>query len=164
MIKGLLLSAALLYSIPTLAPQDNVDIGYTQKLMRWEIVADAQLVPRGEPTYYEPFVVEATGYSNPHGNPTYSGEETIEGITIAGKKEWIGSLVALYSMDENGNIGEFFGYREVTDTGYGHNSILYPGKGTIETGETVDIYWENVGDAWDWGSRQVYIQVIPGKG
>lgn len=102
MIKELILGAALLYSIPSLTPRPDVDIGYTQKLMRWEIVADLQPIPRGEPTYYEPFVVEATGYSNPHGNPTYSGEETIEGITIAGKKEWIGSLVALYSMDENG--------------------------------------------------------------
>ena len=119
MIKGLILGAALMtYAIPTLAPRDDLDIGTTQKLMRWEVVADREPIPRGEPTYYEPFVVEATGYSNPQGNPTYSGEETIEGITIAGKKEWIGSLIALYSMTDDGKIGEFIGYREVTDTGY----------------------------------------------
>lgn len=123
-----------------------------------------EILNASETFFYEPFVAEVTAYTNPNGNLTYTEQETIEGITIAAKKEWIGCCVALYYMDENGNIGDFYGYREVTDTGYGHDSTKYPGKGTIETGETVDVFISDLATAKAFGSKQMYIQVIPGKG
>lgn len=112
-----------------------------------------------------PFVVNSTAYCNPAGNKTADGSDTIEGVTIAGKKEWLGCMAALYEIKEDGEIGEFIGYRQFTDTGYGKDSTLYPGMGTIETGETVDIYWgEDRTGAFQYGERKIYIQVIEGKG
>lgn len=111
-----------------------------------------------------PFKAEVTAYNNPNGNKTSTGKDTIEGITIAGKPEWAGSVIALYFIDEDGSIGDFYGYREVTDSGYGHDSTIYPGKGTIETGETVDIFFNDYETAKNFGSKQMYIQVIPGVG
>lgn len=142
----------------------NFWTGTTTALLCMAMWNNLDLQVIGEPTYYEPIVVESTGYSNPAGNPTYSGKETIEGITIAAKKEWIGSVVALYTKTQGGGIGDFIGYRQVTDTGYGHDSTVYPGRGTIETGETVDLFFQSTDDAINYGSREVYIQVIPGKG
>ena len=113
---------------------------------------------------YEPFVVNSTAYCNPAGNKTASGKPTIEGITIAGKKEWLGCVAALYEIREDGNVGDFIGYREFTDTGYGRNSTVYPGHGTIETGETVDIYFSDRETCLRWGERRIYIQIVPGKG
>lgn len=115
--------------------------------------------------FNEPFKAEVTAYVNPNGNKTSTGKNTIEGLTIAGKPEWEGCVIALYFVNpETGGIGEFYGYRQVTDTGYGHASSLYSGKGTIETGETVDVYFDDYATAKAWGSKQMYIQVIPGKG
>lgn len=113
----------------------------------------------------EPFVVNSTAYCNPNGNPTYSGKPTVEGRTLAGKTAWIGSVAALYEINDDGSIGEFIGYREVEDTGYGKPSINYPGMGTIESGETVDIYWgEDREGAMQYGEQKIYIQIIDGEG
>jgi len=112
----------------------------------------------------EPFVVNSTAYANPAGNPTYSGRPTVEGRTLAGKTEWIGCVAALYEMNDDGTIGEFIGYREVEDTGYGVASINVPGKGTIQTGETVDIFIEDRQEAIQYGERKIYIQIIDGEG
>lgn len=131
-------------------------------IFMYQIVDAAEVEKTG--SKYEPFIVESTGYDNPNGNLTATQTETIEGITIAAKEEWFGCVIALYEIAEGGGIGDFIGYRQVTDTGYGHDSKLYKGMGTIQTGETVDIYFESYDDAMQWGSKQVYIQVIPGKG
>ena len=111
-----------------------------------------------------PFVVNSTAYCNPAGNKTADGSDTIEGVTIAGKKEWLGCIAALYEIKEDGNVGDFIGYRTFTDTGYGVDSQLYPGKGTIETGETIDIYFDKYETAKRWGDRKIYVQVIKGEG
>ena len=111
-----------------------------------------------------PFVVNSTAYCNPAGNKTADGSNTIEGVTIAGKKEWLGCVAALYEIKEDGSIGEFIGYREFTDTGYGVPSNQYQGMGTIESGETIDIFFESREEALQWGNRRIYCQVIPGKG
>ena len=139
-------------------------VGTTAVLLATAMWNNLDLQVAGEPTYYEPMIVEATGYSNPAGNKTSAGEDTIEGVTISAKPEWEGCLIALYEKTQGGGIGDFIGYRQVTDTGYGHNSTLYPGRGTIETGETVDLFFQSTDDAIQWGSQEVYIQVIPGKG
>lgn len=129
-------------------------------LIMYEIVSGAE----GTGSKYEPFIVNSTAYCNTAGNLTASGKPTVEGITIAGKEEWLGCVAALYTIREDGGIGEFIGYREFTDTGYGVPSNQYPGMGTIESGETVDIFFERYEEAMQWGSRRIYCQIIPGKG
>ncbi|MGN0346520.1 MAG: hypothetical protein ACI4DU_04465 [Lachnospiraceae bacterium] len=95
--------------------------------------------------------VECTAYSYT-GQDTASGNPTVEGLTIAGAKEWIGCTCALYDEDKN-----FLGYYEFSDTGFGRD-------GDIERGETVDIYIADEQDAMEWGRKTVYIQIIPSKG
>lgn len=120
--------------------------------------------PIVDPGYPVPFKVDCTAYINPNGNKTASGKPTIEGITLAGKKEWLGMTAALYLMDEDGNIGEFIGYREFQDTGYGQKSKLNPGQGTIQSGECVDLYFDSYEEALKWGRRRIWIQVIDADG
>lgn len=82
-------------------------------------------------------------------NPTgCRGDMMREGIA-AGKQEWYGKAVIIY-MDDNGKPGEVIGVYEVLDTGYGRDtgqgeSKVKKGRhlGTIETGQTVDIYRDN---------------------
>lgn len=112
----------------------------------------------------ELYLVEASAYCNPNGNKTANGSETIDGLTLAAKKEWLGYTAALYFCNEDGSVGELIGYREITDTGYGRDSTLYPGKGTIQTGECVDIYMESRDDCIKWGRRKIYIQLIWAEG
>lgn len=82
-------------------------------------------------------------------NPTgCRGDRMREGIA-AGKQEWYGKAIVLYK-NENGKPGELIGVYEILDTGYGKSteqgeSRIKKGKplGTIETGQTVDIYRDN---------------------
>lgn len=120
-------------------------------------------IPEPEPNPYEPFIVECSAYCY-NGRCTASGKPTIEGVTIAGKREWLGRTAVLYEINDDGGIGEFIGYREFTDTGYGKDSTLYPGYGTIQTGECVDLYFDGRQTALEWGRRKIYIQVINGCG
>lgn len=100
---------------------------------------------------------EATAYTNPHGNLTYSETETIEGITLAGRVEDIGKVAAIYIANDDGSIGEFLGYYTFQDTGYGSN-------GEIPRGERVDIYMDNYDHAIQFGEKMVYVQIIDGEG
>lgn len=120
-------------------------------------------VAEAQPNPYEPFIVECSAYCY-NGRCTATGKPTIEGVTIAGKKEWLGRTAVLYEVNDDGGIGEFIGYREFTDTGYGKDSTLYPGYGTIQTGECVDLYFDDEQRALEWGRRKIYIQVINGCG
>lgn len=82
-------------------------------------------------------------------NPTgCRGDRMREGIA-AGRQEWYGKAIVLYT-DEDGKPGEVIGVYEVLDTGYGRDtgqgeSKVKKGRhlGTIETGQTVDIYRDN---------------------
>ena len=103
----------------------------------------------------EPFVVECTAYCDE--GVTASGKKTVEGRTIAGAKEWIGCIGVLYEVDEDGGIGDFIGIYEFTDTGYGKD-------GDIPRGETVDIYMEEEDACMEWGRKDVYVQIVRGKG
>lgn len=105
----------------------------------------------------EGLIVNSTAYVNPNNNPTCTGTTTIEGITVAGKREWIGRTVDIYTISDNGEK-ELFGTRVFLDTGYGVDSQKYPGLGTIQSGETVDIYFEDLSAAKQWGNRRVYIE------
>lgn len=90
----------------------------------------------------------------------------VEGLTVAGKVEWLGKTVLIF--DEN---MEFLGYYEFRDTGYGREtgtgeSKILPGKsiGTIECGQTIDIYFETYEKCMEWGKRKVYISIINAEG
>lgn len=113
---------------------------------------------------YEPERKYSTGYVNPNNNPTFSGKPTVEGITIAGREEDIGKVAAVYLVGDDGGLGEFVGYYIFQDTGYGKASQKYPGKGTIQTGECVDIYYDDYDTAIQWGEKQVWVQIIDGVG
>ncbi len=101
--------------------------------------------------------VDATAYTNPNNNLTYSGNPTVEGVTLGGKKEWIGERVILFYSDEDGSLGELYGCMEFQDTGNGRASRKYPGKTDIETGETIDIYMEDYDDCIEWGRQEMYV-------
>lgn len=103
----------------------------------------------------DPFVVECTAYCDE--GITASGKHTVEGLTIAGAREWIGCAAILYEVNENGSIGDMIGIWEFTDTGYGRD-------GDIPRGETVDIYLEDYDACIEWGRQEVYLQVVRGEG
>lgn len=110
------------------------------------------------PAHAEGLKVSATAYCNPNNNPTCSGEPTIEGVTAAGKRDWLGRKAAIYEVSENVLI--YYGTRTFTDTGYGRDSEKHPGKGTIQTGEDIDIFFESKQDAKEWGRKTVYIEFL----
>lgn len=97
------------------------------------------------------YLVECTAYCYT-GQPTASGAPTVEDLTIAGAREWLGCTCALYDEDK-----KFLGFYEFTDTGYGRD-------GDIERGETVDLYMPSESDCDAWGRRTMYIQIIPSEG
>jgi 3D (Asp-Asp-Asp) domain-containing protein len=108
-------------------------------------------------------IVKATAYVD---TITSTGRKPTEGLTVAGPREWIGCTCALYDADM-----EFLGFYEFMDVGYGTEtsrgkSRLREGKhlGTIETGECIDLYFDSLDDAMEWGKRTVYIQVIRAEG
>lgn len=102
-----------------------------------------------------PFVVECTAYCDE--GITASGKPTVEGQTIAGAREWLGCMAVLYEVDADGSIGDYIGTYQLMDTGYGRD-------GDIPRGETVDIYMPDYDTCIEWGRRNVYVQIIDGKG
>lgn len=108
--------------------------------------------------------IRATCYCE-HGL-TYSGAYTREGI-IAGRKEDIGDVAAIYSVAEDGGVGEFIGYFEVLDCGAGFDTDG-DGKGdsTIK-GKTIDVFRNNIDGVKSWIKRYgdfVYIKLIEAEG
>ena len=108
--------------------------------------------------------IRATCYCE-HGF-TYSGSYTREGI-IAGRKEDIGDVAAIYAVAEDGGVGEFIGYFEVLDCGAGFDTDG-DGKGdsTIK-GRTIDVFRSNIDGVKSWIKRYgdfVYIKLIEAEG
>ena len=97
---------------------------------------------------------------------TASGHKTRPGI-IAGKKEDIGKIAALYQIDKDGSLGEFIGYYEFLDTGSGIDTDG-DGKGdSIKKGLSVDVWQPSLKDAKEWIKQYgdyVYIKIIEGEG
>lgn len=87
------------------------------------------------------------------GQPTCTGSYRMDGI-IAAQPENVGKVAQVYKVAEDGSVGEFLGYFEVADTGYGapsgYGKSRYKGRrsaGTIELGITVDFRKPNMGEA-----------------
>lgn len=102
------------------------------------------------------YVVESTAYHNPNNNFCYDGTVPVEGLTLAGKKEWVGKKVRLYEYD-NGYAGKFIGNYEFHDTGFG-NDLDGDGVGSIQNGSCIDIFMENYNDCIKYGRRMVVIE------
>lgn len=78
------------------------------------------------------------------GKPTCMGSHRMDG-TIAAARQHLGSVAQVYYVNSEGGIGDFIGYYEVNDTGYGaptgRGKSEYKGRkslGTIEAGITID--------------------------
>lgn len=124
-------------------------------LLNLTIRADGAAVAPVQRINAEPFIVECTAYCDE--GITASGKQTVDGRTIAGAREWLGCIAVLYEVDEDGSIGDFIGIYEFTDTGYGKD-------GDIPRGETVDIFMKEEAACVEWGRREVYVQIIDGRG
>lgn len=108
--------------------------------------------------------IRATCYCE-HGI-TYSGCYTREGI-IAGRKEDIGDVAAIYEVAEDGGVGDFIGYFEILDCGAGFDTDG-DGKGdsTIK-GKTVDVFRNDMNGVNEWikiYGDYVYIKIIKAEG
>lgn len=112
-------------------------------------------------------VVEATAYYDVNHVGKVHGYTLCEGITLAGKEEWRGRWVNLYRCNKDGSKGELMGLYQFQDVGYGKNtgkgqSKLLKGRclGDIETGQTIDIYFDNYMKCSSWGRRKVYMEWV----
>lgn len=115
--------------------------------------------------YGEPTMIRATCYTWT-GKPCANGQYPVEGLSVAGKEEWLGKTIIMYSVGSNGGIGEFIGYFQFTDTGYGI-SVPESDKGTIQLGYSIDVYRDNENGVNEWIATYgdyVYIQIVDAKG
>ena len=121
--------------------------------------------------FTNPVILRCTCYLDT--GTTASGCQTRPNI-MAAKKEWIGCVAEVNAINEDGSVGEFIGFFEILDAGYGREtgygeSKILKGKtlGTIETGETVDIWQPTLEAAQDWIKKYgdyVYVKIIKGNG
>lgn len=108
-------------------------------------------------SFVEPQKIRCTCYCDE--GYTKSGQYVREGI-VAGKEEWLGKVALLYQVDEDGTIGDFIGYFEFLDTGYGIN-------GSLIEGTSIDVYQPTLEKCYEWVGTYgdyVYLQIIDGKG
>lgn len=120
----------------------------------------------------DPVLMQTTAYI--HGEICCRGEKPRRGI-VAAAPEWYGMACVIYTVDQDGGIGEQLGIWEVLDTGYGRSTgDGIPSKvrdsdsrGTIETGKCIDVYFPTMAEAEDWMEKtggRVYAQIIPAEG
>lgn len=146
---------------------------------KWLIVVLAVLVciyllglkVEAEEYYNTPVILRCTCYIDD--GITASGQE-VRPFIIAGKREWLGSVACLNRVNEDGSIGEFIGYYEFCDTGYGRStgqgqSKIKKGEtlGTSEIGQTLDVWQKNMDAVNEWIKNYgdvVYVTIIPADG
>lgn len=112
-------------------------------------------------------LVDSTAYYDVHGyGYGADGRPLVEGLTLAGKREWLGMSAVLYDTDMN-----YIGTYEFRDTGYGQStgrgkSKILKGRnvGTIENGTCIDVYFTNYAKCKEWGRRKVYMQLVKAVG
>ena len=108
--------------------------------------------------------IRCTCYIEP--GVTRSGHYTHEGV-IAGRKEDLGKVAALYAVAEDGSVGEFIGYFDFYDTGAGIDTDGDGRGDSIKKGKSVDVFRETMTDAKKWimtYGDYVYIQYIEAEG
>ena len=141
---ALILAAAVLWTSPAVYAQE-----------------DAQRIAQAEAG--EVFRILTTGYC--HGDVTATGAKTREGI-CAVRSEWIGKTALVWMCNEDGTQGEFLGFWECLDTGFGADSDG-DGIGSIQEGRVVDMYFPTMEQVTGWmeltGGR-IYIQLVDAEG
>ena len=119
----------------------------------------------------EPKLVKMTYYTHT-GNPCLNEKMPREGV-CAYQRKYVtknGSdyTAIVYSVTEDGEVGELIGYFEIYDTGYGeYDKITDNGEGTITNGNTIDIFRDSHKSGRDFISKygdKCYIQVVKGVG
>lgn len=84
---------------------------------------------------------------------TATGTQTVEGRTIAGKRDWFGKVLVVWEdPDRSGRIKaeNYIGTFICEDTG---------GE-TVSGGQVVDVFMEDYDDCMNFGSKKVIIQII----
>lgn len=114
--------------------------------------------------FQEPTPIRCTCYID--SGTMASGQQT-RPYVMAGKREWIGCVAALYDINPDGSMGEFIGYFEILDTGSGIDTDG-DGKGdSIASGQSVDVWMPSMADAKAWIESHgdyVFIKLIRGNG
>lgn len=122
---------------------------------------DTQRIAKAEAG--EVFRILTTAYCQ--GDVTATGVPVREGICAA-RSEWIGKTALVWQCNEDGTQGEFLGYWECLDTGFGADSDG-DGIGSIQEGRVIDMYFPTLDKAQEWmeltGGR-VYIQLVDAEG
>lgn len=115
----------------------------------------------------EPMPVEMTYYTD-YGTCA-NGKQTRDGI-CAFAKDYIGMSAIVYE-NNNGKVGDFIGFYEIYDTGYGRPTkiIKQNGKprGTIEAEMCIDIWFSSDTEGKEFieeHGNQVFIQIIQIEG
>ena len=125
---------------------------------------------------HEAFLCNTTAYI--HGEVCCRGAKAREGI-VAAAPEWYGMSALIYEaveVDGQYEMGELLGIFEILDTGYGKSTgdgipskvrADKKSRGTIETGQCIDVYKSSYKRAKEWmkttGGR-CYVQIIDAKG
>lgn len=108
--------------------------------------------------------IRCTCYTEP--GITASGCYTRDGI-VAGRKQDLYKVAAIYRCDTDNQIGEFIGYYEFRDTGAGIDTDG-DGKGdSIKKGLSIDVYKDSISEARAWIAEYgdyVYIKYIEAQG
>ena len=111
----------------------------------------------------EAFQILTTAYC--HGTITATGRRARRGI-CAVREEWIGKTALVWECKAPGTVGDFLGYWECLDTGFGADSDG-DGIGSIQEGRVIDMYFPTPEEVQEWmeitGGR-VYVQLIDAEG
>ena len=111
----------------------------------------------------EVFQILTTAYCQ--GDVTSTGVKTREGI-CAVRSEWVGKTALVWTCNEDGTQGEFLGFWECLDTGFGADSDG-DGIGSIEEGRVIDMYFPTLDKAREWmglTNGKVYVQLVDAEG
>lgn len=112
-------------------------------------------------------LVDATAYYDAYGFGCGSGgRPLVEGLSVAGRVEWLDKDVDIYAVGYEDSVGELIGHYRFTDTGYGQASGIGESKilrgrtlGTIEIGQCIDIFFSSRQKCAEWGRRRVFIVI-----
>lgn len=143
-ITALLLAVALLWtSLPVRAQEDPEQI---------RLAEEGQVVR-----------MLTTAYC--HGTVTATGNRTRRGI-CAVRREWVGKTALVWECKDSDTMGEFLGFWECLDTGFGADSDG-DGVGSIEEGRVIDMYFPTLEEVEEWmeitGGR-VYVKLVDAEG
>lgn len=97
---------------------------------------------------------------------TYSGHATHKGV-IAGRREDVGDIAALYAINPDGSLGPFIGYFDFYDIGAGCDTDGDGIGDSILTGKSVDVFRDNLSEVKEFIKQYgdyVYIKIIEAEG